>query len=112
LRDSSGNMSRVSLHGLATLTLTSGNNLNAQFLMLTAAPLQTTLTGVLSTTVANQIGLTVNTVTGHSYQLLKSTTANGPYTPVAGALVVGDGQPHTFTQQTSGTQGYFRVQVQ
>ncbi|HEX3797772.1 MAG TPA: hypothetical protein VH413_03655 [Verrucomicrobiae bacterium] len=113
MRDANGNKSTVTFLGgtnTATLNLTSGNNLNAQFLMLTVAPIQVTITGAPSTSTPGAIGLTVNTLTGHTYLLLKSPTLNGAYTQVDS--FPGNGSPHTFTQAESGTAGYFRIQVQ
>jgi hypothetical protein len=113
MRDANGNKSTVTFLGgtnTATLNLTSGGNLNAQFLMLTVAPIQVTITGAPSTSTPGAIGLTVNTLTGHTYLLLKSPTLNGTYTQVDS--FPGNGSPHTFTQAESGTAGYFRIQVQ
>jgi hypothetical protein len=111
LRDASGNMVSVPLHGRATLNLTSGNNLNAAYFMLTQAPIQLKLGGAPSTTVPGQIGITIATQIGHTYTLQTATSPKGPWTPV-GTPITGDGSSHVINQATSNQQGYFRVLVQ
>jgi hypothetical protein len=108
LRDTNGNMAVLPLAGRATLKVTSGNNLNPLYFMLTAAPIRLNLTTTVS---GGQINISIQTQTGHTYTLLHSTTVNSGYT-IVGSVIPGDGSVHVISQPTSGQQGFYRVLVQ
>jgi hypothetical protein len=107
LLDTNGNMVSVSLGGLATLKLTSGNNVNAEFLMLVPAP---PLFKVTPSLVAGQLNLSFPTETGHTYTVVYSGTLTSPpsWTPV-GSAITGNGAVTNVTETLTGSQGYYTV---
>jgi len=109
LLDANGNMVNVSLGGLATLRVTSGNNVNSEFFMLAPAPPQFTVTPSL---VAGQLNLSFPTQSGHTYTVVyKSSLAAPTWTPV-GSPISGNGSAQAVLQTLTGTQGYYTVTVQ
>jgi hypothetical protein len=99
----------VPLGGKETLRVTSGNNLNAEFFMLTVAPPQAILSASI---VGGQVRISIPTVSGHSYQLLYSASLSpASWSPVGGAIT-GDGSIHIVNEPATGTQGYYRVSAQ
>jgi hypothetical protein len=99
----------ISLGGKATLKVTSGNNINSEFYMLTVAPPQVILT---PTIVSGQLHISFPTQSGHSYQVLYSPTLNPASWSSSGGPITGDGSVHSVNESVGGQQGYYRVQVQ
>ena len=111
LLDTNGNPAVVTLDGLTTLRLTSGNNLNVEFMMLVPATLQSfPVTAVLS---GNSIQISAPTLLNHNYTLYHAATLQGTWTAV-GSAVAGTGSVYTFPlQSTFGIQqGYYQVRAQ
>ena len=110
LLDTNGNKVAVQLGGNATLRLTSGNNLNALFFMLTPATVLQPFSISVSLT-GSQINISIPTQAGHSYTLLSATSLAGSWTPV-GSSIAGDGTVHVVSQSATASQGYYRVSAQ
>ena len=113
LLDTNGNMVTVQLGGQETLKLTSGNNLNAEFFMLTPAVAQQAASFSLSASQsAGNVLISFPTQSGHSYTVLHATSlTSGSWTPVAGPIS-GNGSMNTVTQAVNGATGFYRVQAQ
>ena len=110
LLNTNGQMAIVSLDGLATLRLTSGNNLNAECFMLVQAPL--TSFPISAVLVGNNVQISVSTLLGHNYSLYKAATLEGGWTQV-GSSIPGTGSVYIFPlQPASGFQGYYQVRAQ
>jgi hypothetical protein len=109
LLDTNGNMVNLSLGGLATLKVTSGNNLNMEFLMLAPAPIQFKVTPSL---VGGQLNLSFPTAVGHSYTVEYKPTLNVTNWTVVGSTITGSGSVTNVTETLTGTQGYYTVTVQ
>jgi hypothetical protein len=106
LLNTNGAQAVVSLGGLATLKLTSGNNLNVGFFMLVPAPASAfTVTPSL---VSGQLNLSFPTASGYTYYVQYKSSLTGTWTAV-GSPTTGDGNTHTVTESLSGTQGYYQV---
>jgi len=109
LRDTNGNMVDVQLGGLATLKVTSGNNLNMEFFMLAPAPLQFKVTPSL---IGGQLNLSFPTETGKTYTVVyKGSLSASAWTPV-GSAITGNGGVTNVTETLTGTQGYYTVTAQ
>jgi hypothetical protein len=108
LLDTNGNKVEVPLGGQATLRVTSGNNLNAEFLMLVPGPLQFSVSAAI---VAGQVDLSFPTQLGHTYTVLVTSSLTAPNWSPVGAAIVGDGTVHVVAETISGTQGYYTVQA-
>jgi hypothetical protein len=109
LLDTNGNKVVVALGGQATLTLTSGNNLNAAYFMLVPAPPQLQVTPSL---VSGQLNLSFPTESGHTYKVVyKSSLSDPTWTPV-GSAISGNGSVTNVIESLTGTQGYYTVTVQ
>jgi hypothetical protein len=104
-------MSVVSLGGQATLTLTSGNNLNAAFMMLVPAPGQLQVTPSL---VSGQLNLSFFAESGHTYNVVYKSSLSAPTWTAVGASITGNGAVTNVTAATTltGAQGYYAVTVQ
>jgi hypothetical protein len=111
LLNSNGTMSVVSLGGQATLTLTSGNNLNAAFMMLVPAPGQLQVTPSL---VSGQLNLSFFAESGHTYNVVYKSSLSAPTWTAVGASITGNGAVTNVTAATTltGAQGYYAVTVQ
>jgi len=108
LLDANSNKVVVPLGGLATLKLTSGNNLNAGFFMLVPAPSQLKVTPTL---VSGQLSLSFPTESGHTYTVLyKSSLTSSIWTTVG--TISGNGAVTNVTESLTGTQGYYTVTMQ
>jgi hypothetical protein len=106
LLDANSNKVVVSLGGLATLTLTSGNNLNAGFMMLVPAPPTAQITPTL---VDGSLNLSFPTAVGHNYTVVfKSTLTATNWTPV-GSVIAGTGATTNVSVSLSGSQGFYTV---
>jgi hypothetical protein len=109
LLDTNGAVVVVPLGGQATLTLMSGNNLNAEFLMLVPAPAQLKLTPSI---VSGQLNLSFTTEVGHNYSIVFKSDLTLPTWTQVGPSIPGTGGTTNVTESLSGTQGYYTVGVQ
>ena len=66
MRDTNGNLATISLGGVQTVRLTSGNNANAHFIMLVPAAVSLSVNLSVSIT-GSSVSLKFPTVTGHNY---------------------------------------------
>lgn len=111
LQDTNGSRVVVSLNGLATLRLTSGNNLNPLFFMLTPALTVPPFSASLAPAGGN-VQISIPTSFGFNYTLWQSSDlTSGTWTPVATAIP-GDSLVHTVTQPASSGQTFYRVSAQ
>ena len=75
LLDGTGNKAVVHLGGKATLKVTSGNNINTEFFMLTPTVPPVTLTAAVT---AGQIHISIPTVTNFNYTVWSSGSVSAP----------------------------------
>jgi hypothetical protein len=107
LLTNNGAMAIVPLGGVETLKLTSGNNLNTEFLMLVPAPSEPKLT---VSVVAGQLNISIPTQIGYNYTVYYSPTLTSPNWQPVGLTITGDGTTHVVTELMSGLQGYYKVE--
>jgi hypothetical protein len=112
LRDAGGNNVAVQLGGKATLNLTSGNNLNALFFMLTPAPAPAHAFSISASLVGGQMEISVPTQAGHNYTLWYSGSLPAAGWTQVGSTNAGDGLVHVIPLPATGAQGYYRVIAQ
>jgi hypothetical protein len=110
MRDTNGNLATISLGGVQTLKLTSGNNINVNFLMFVPA------VSVSPNLTISRSGATVSlhfpTQTGHNYTVLyNATLIGGTWQPLS-AAVAGDGTVKTVTDTVTGSTKYYKLQIQ
>jgi hypothetical protein len=111
LLDSNGKPVAVPLGGQATLRVTSGNNLNALYFMLTPAVAAVESFAISASLTGGQIQIAIPTQNGFNYTLLHADSLPAAsWTPV-GDPIVGDGSVHVVNEPASG-QGYYRVLAQ
>ena len=113
MRDTNGNLAKITLGGVQTLKATSGNNLNAHFFMFvpSAVSISANLTVSIS---GSTVSLKYPTVSGHNYTVLwNSTLTGGTWTPLSGP-VAGDGTIKTATDTVTALVPirYYRLQIQ
>lgn len=112
MRDTNGNLATISLGGVQTLKLISGNNLNTEYLMFVQViSLSSTLTVSVS---GSSVTIHYPTVTGHNYTVqYNSTLSGGTWQPLSSA-VSGDGTVKTANDTV--TPGvpirFYRLQIQ
>lgn len=109
LLDSNGNKVNVQLGGLATLRLTSGNNLNAECLMLVPAQLVQASFNLSAIEAGNQLQISIPTTSGFNYSLWYAPNLQASWTSVLSTNIPGDGTIHVVTQPLNNDQGYYRV---
>jgi len=113
MRDTNGNLATVSLGGVQTVRMTSGNNLNLSFIMFVPSVAASSPTLIASLSGAN-IQIKFQTQSGHNYTVLFNTTLNGGTWQTLSGPIAGDGTiktvPDTIT--TGGPRRFYRVQVQ
>ncbi len=113
MRDTNGNLATVSLGGVQTVRLTSGNNLNANYIMFvpSAVSLSVNLTVSIS---GSSISLKFPTTSGHNYTVLYNNTLTGGTWQPLSAAVAGDGSVKTVPDTV--TPGvpvrFYRLQIQ
>jgi hypothetical protein len=110
LMDASNNPVVVSLGGKATLRLTSGNNLNAEFLMFTPAPAAAAAFNVSAGVSGGNINIGIPTLNGVVYTVWYSSGLGSAWVQVGGGIT-GDGTTHVFSQPASGGQGYYKIKA-
>jgi hypothetical protein len=112
MRDTNGNLATISLGGVQTVRVTSGNNANAHFFMF--VPTAVSLSVNLSVSVSGAtVSLKFPTANGHSYTVQWNTTiVGGTWQPLSTA-VTGDGTVKTATDTLTpiGTR-YYRLLIQ
>lgn len=108
MRDTNGNLAKISLGGVKTLKVTSGNNLNANYYMFVPAISQSVMTASIS---GSSVLLKFPTQTGHSYTVLyKNSLTGGSWQPLSTA-VDGDGTIKTVTD-TVGSQRFYKLLIE
>ena len=110
LRDTNGALAAVSLGGVQTLRLTSGNNLNAHYLMFVPAgskPVNMTVS--IS---GSSISLHFPTVAGQNYTVLYNNSLVGGTWQQLSASIPGDGTIKTVTDTVAATKRFYRLRIQ
>lgn len=106
--DTNGNLATVTLGGVQTLKLTSGNNANAHFLIFVAS-LSANLTVSIS---GSNIQLHFPTQTGHTYTVLyKNSLTVGSWQSLS-AAVPGDDTVKTVSDIVGLSQRFYKLQIQ
>jgi hypothetical protein len=107
--DTHGNLATVSLGGVQTVRLTSGNNLNAHFLMFVpteSAPMTASASG-------KNVSISFPTMAGYSYTVLYNSTLTGGTWQTLSAGISGDGTVKTVNDTTtSGQTRFYKLQIQ
>lgn len=107
---SGGKLATISLGGVQTLKLTSGNNQNAHFLMF--VPVVSASVSFTVSISGSTVSLKFPTASGHNYTVLYNTTlTGGAWQPLSGS-VAGDGSVHTVTDSESGGARFYKLQIQ
>jgi hypothetical protein len=108
MRDSHGNLATVSLGGVQTLRLTSGNSLNVHFVMLVP-----TFPPVLNASISGStVSIEFPTVVQHNYTVLyNNTLIGGTWLPLS-APVPGDGTFKIVTDTATGQTRFYKLQIQ
>ncbi len=106
LLDSNANKVVVSLGGVATLRLTSGGNLNAEFFMLVPAP---PAFAVTPTVAGGQITLSFLAASGHTYTVLFTSSLTPANWAPVGNVITGNGAVTNVPETLTGAQGYYTV---
>ena len=110
LLDTNGNQVSIQLGSKATLRLTSGNNLNAEFMMLTPA-ITPAAFNVTAAQASGQIQISFPTQLTHNYTVwFSSTLSPASWTQVS--KITGDGLVHVVPQALTANQGFYRVSAQ
>ncbi len=102
-------MVNLSLGGVETLRVTSGNNLNSEFFMLVATPSPVQLTAAV---VGSQIQLTIPTQAGYTYKVMFTGSLTPPIAWSQVGSIPGDGTVHVVPETVTGLQGYYQVTAQ
>jgi hypothetical protein len=105
-------MATVSLGGAQTVRLTSGNNLNVNYLMFVPSAVSLSVNLSFSIT-GSSISLKFPTVTGHNYTVQwNNSLTGGTWQPLSSA-VTGDGTVKTVGDTlTPGGTKFYRLQIQ
>ena len=111
LLDSQGNKVQVQFSGVSTLKLTSGNNLNAEFLMLVPAVTQASPFSITASRAPGQLLISFPTQQGHNYTVWQSSNIKGTFTQIAGPIP-GNGSVNVVTQAVTSATSFFRVSAQ
>jgi hypothetical protein len=113
LADANSNLVTVHFTGSTnTLKLTSGNNLNVNFLMLVPA-ITTGGTQVLTVTHnGSQVGISFATQIGHTYTVLYTSSLTSPVVWSTLTTIPGNGSTQSATDTISGATRFYRVSAQ
>ncbi|MDR3460014.1 MAG: hypothetical protein P4N60_21515 [Verrucomicrobiae bacterium] len=111
LLDANGNQVVIQPPGKATLRLTSGNNLNVEFFMLTPATTPAAF-NVAAAPVGGQMQISFPTQIAHNYTVWFSSSLLPASWTQVGAKIAGDGLVHVIPQSLTADQGYYRVIAQ
>jgi len=113
MRDTNGNLAKISLGGVETVRATSGNNLNAHFFMFVPVIPPVQIGASIS---GSSILLKFQTQNGKSYTVLFNSTLTGGtwLTLPSGSGIPGDGTVKTVTDAVGvgPTQRFYKLQVQ
>jgi len=105
MRDTNGNLATLPLGGVQTLKLTSGNNVNVNFLMFVSTGLSVT-----ATTSGGQLQLSFATQSGHNYDILTNNViGNGSWG--VQTTIAGDGTTKTNTETIGSGDRFYEVRV-
>jgi len=108
-----GTLATVTFTGSTnTLTLTSGNNLNVNFLMLVPAVVSVAPVALTVTHSGTQVTISFPTLQGHSYTVYSANRLTGPITWSPVTTIPGTGSTQSATDTVSGTARYYRVGAQ
>ena len=108
LLNSHGALATVNLGGVQTLRLTSGNNLNAHYMMF--VPVGPPI--VTASVNRPQIQVSFVSEPGHNYTVLYNNTLTGGTWQTLASGIVGDGTVKTATDTVTGATRFYRVQMQ
>ncbi len=114
MRDTNGNLATVSLGGVQPLKLTSGNNLNANYLMFVPAVVSPSVHLTASVS-GSTLHIGFATLSGHTYTVLYNTSLTGGTWQPLSAAIPGDGTVKTVTDpvvSTGGARRFYKVQIQ
>ena len=112
MRDTNGNLSTITLGGVQTVRLTSGNNVNVNYLMFVPAAVSLSVNLSVSIT-GSSISLKFPTVSGHNYTVQWNSTLTGGTWQSLAAAVSGDGTIKTVGDtETPGGTKYYRLLIQ
>lgn len=112
MRDTNGNLATISLGGVQTLKLISGNNLNAEYLMFVqVVSLSPTLTISIS---GSSVSIHYPTVSGHNYTVQYNTTLSGGSWQTLSGPIAGDGtiKAAADSVSTGGPVRFYRLLIQ
>ena len=113
MRDTNGNLAKISLGGVQTVRATSGDNLNAHFFMFVPVVSPVQITASIS---GPNILIKFPSQNGNSYTVLFNSTLNGGtwQTLPSGNGIPGDGTVKTVTDAVGvgPTQRFYKLQVQ
>jgi hypothetical protein len=112
LLDANSNKVAVSLGGRATLKVTSGNNLNPLFFMLTPAASPLSPFSISAVAANGQIEIFIPTQVGHTFTLWVASSVSSPSWTTVGTPIAGDGTVHVITQPATARQDFYRVTAQ
>lgn len=113
MRDTNGNMVTIPLGGVQTVKLTSGGNVNVNYLMFVPAAVSLSVNLNVSISGPN-VSLKFPTSSGHNYTVLwTDTLTGGTWTPLS-AAVPGDGTVKTASDTITTTvpRRFYRLQIQ
>jgi hypothetical protein len=111
--DANSNLVTVAFTGSTnTLRLTSGNNLNVNFLMLVPATTPLLPLGLTISHTGSQISISFATQAGHAYTVLYSSSLNSGAVWSTLTTVNGNGNTQTVTDTISGAARFYRVSAQ
>jgi beta-glucosidase len=105
LLNTSGQLAVISLGGVETFKMTSGNNVNANFYMLVPVPASTNITVLLSTT--NTV-LSFPTQVGFTYLVVYKDNLEDAYWKLLG-IVAGDGTTRVVTDTINEPQRFYKL---
>jgi hypothetical protein len=109
--DASGNLATVAFDGTQqTLTLTSGNNLNVNFLMLTPAALTPMALSIAQT--GSQVNISFATVLTHAYTVSYTSSLGSSAAWTTLTTTNGIGSQVTVTDTIGSGPRFYRVSVQ
>lgn len=111
MRDTNGNLAKISLGGVQTVRATSGNNANAHFFMFvpSVVSLSPTITASLSGTT---IQIQFPTQSGHNYTMLFNNNLTGGAWQALSGAVSGDGTTKTVTDTVGPSGRFYKLLIQ
>ena len=111
LLDTNGNPAVVHLGGVSTLRVTSGNNLNAEFFMLTPAVAPASAFKISASVSGGNIDISIPTLNGQNYTVWYAGSLSSASWTQVGGSITGDGTVHVFSQPSTTGQGYYKVKA-